>query len=207
VIHVFGDSHSREFEQIPGCVIHDMSPMTMHRVGRDHLESVDIRKENVFPGDVLIFVFGEIDMRCHIGKQRDEFNRDLNEVIQTLAGKYIQLIVRNRSFYSNLSIVCSITPPSDRGFNNLEYPFYGSLEDRIQIAKLLNGQLKSMCAQCGIEFLDVYHDHADEKGVLRVELSEDGVHIDRSKPALIQKRLNEILEKPLLSARCLGRMS
>jgi hypothetical protein len=73
-IHVFGDSHVSEFSNIPGCLLHYVGPITMHRIGRDGLNFLDMTSYGVQENEVAIFVFGEIDCRCHIGKQRDKQN-------------------------------------------------------------------------------------------------------------------------------------
>lgn len=91
-IYVFGDSHAsfcfRERETIVEndflTYFHEPSHtqypihitsfigVTMHRVGRDSLSFLNIKQRGVKNGDVVVYVFGEVDVRCHIGKQRDQ---------------------------------------------------------------------------------------------------------------------------------------
>lgn len=188
-IHVIGDSHSKEFRGIPHCIEHYLGPKTMYRIGKKGFEHLDF---SVRKGDALIFAFGEIDARCHIGRQRDLKQRDLDEVIYTLALHYIQKIIS--TFPNGIPIVYSVTPPTNI-VHNPDYPIYGSLEDRVAMTRRLNRTLYSLCQMFHIEFLDVYEEYSDEKGALRVELSDHNVHIDSAWNGPIQKKLFGILEK------------
>ena len=92
VINVFGDSHgsfmfSNERTQIPrnersvfsytdGKKTHKIpfsinwfGSKTMHSIGRDGLMALNLKNFGVSEGDVAVFVFGEVDARCHVGKQ------------------------------------------------------------------------------------------------------------------------------------------
>ena len=117
-IHVIGDSHSRELMFIPGCLIHYIGSVTMHRVGRDGIAGLNLKGFGVNDYDVVVFAFGEIDVRCHMGKQRDQFNRNEDEVINTLAANFLCTILQNKLEYKNLTcVVYSVTPPTDQTYN------------------------------------------------------------------------------------------
>jgi hypothetical protein len=194
-IHVFGDSHSMEFTNIPKCNIYWLGPVTMHRMGRDGLNFLNLRAMNIQEGQAVVFAFGEIDVRCHIGKQRDQGSRNLDEIIETLATKYIHAILKNRDLYNHITcIVYSVTPPID-GIINPAYPYYGSLEDRIHITQKLNARLARLCQQVGIEFLDVYEDYATTEGSLNVALSDGCVHIHGAYNQAIHQKLYKLLLK------------
>lgn len=194
-IFVFGDSHSKAFEGIFGCRVNHIGPITMHRIGRDGLQILDIRNHGVTNGAMAIFIFGEIDVRCHIGKQRDEKERDLDEIIDTLAQNYIRTILENYSLYESLHIVvCSVTPPSDFAFNP-DYPRYGLIEERTLISQKLNKALATLCNAYNIEFLDVYDHYAAPDGSLRFEISDRNVHIRADCNQEIREKLWEIAKK------------
>jgi lysophospholipase L1-like esterase len=168
----------------------------MHHVSLDGLMAVDITKYGVKSGDAVIFAFGEIDVRCHIGKQRDLKNRDLDEIIQALAQNYLKAIAQNCTGFPHIiPIVYSITPPTDV-VNNPDFPSYGELKDRVNITKRLNALLKSLCCTFQIKFLDVYDDYADENGALRAQLSDGNVHINHASNEYIRRKLYQILYDP-----------
>lgn len=188
-LYVVGDSHVRPFKGIMGGAINHLGPITMHRVGRDGLRIVDLHAMGVREETVVVYVFGEIDVRCHIGKQRDVKGRDLDEVIQTLVENYLRTISQNRSRYQNqVPIVCSVTPPTDVTYNP-EFPYWGTLSDRIEITQKLNEELRHMCKAYGVLFLDIYSHYADSQGSLHSALSDGNVHIDAQHNGFIRDSL------------------
>lgn len=197
-IHVIGDSHTKEFAQVQGCIIHWIGPVTMHRIGRDGISFLNLKNLGIQENQIAIFSFGEIDVRCHIGKQCDHYNRSLDEIIETLVQNYIQTVLLNRQLYHNLTcIIYSVTPPTgpdSQTFNYL-YPHYGSLEDRINISKKLNTRLSSACKDTGVPFLNVYDDYALDDGSLNPALSDGNVHINDSLNIPIVQKLAQILEE------------
>lgn len=140
-IHVVGDSHAvfcftgkksgniNDFSYKDHTVqfsINWLGPITMHRIGRDGLSFLNITQFNVIENDIMIFVFGEIDVRCHIGKQRDFGGRNMDEILQCLVKNYCETIIKNRSLYQTVHcVVVNVVPPSDNGFNP-EFPHYGT---------------------------------------------------------------------------------
>ena len=195
LIHVFGDSHSLEFSLIPNCEVHHLGPITMHRIGRDGLNFLNLTKYSITNEKVVIFAFGEIDVRCHIGKIRDKSGKSLDRLIETLVNKYIYTILLNKTLYKNITcIVYSVTPPTDAEYN-IQYPRYGTLADRINISKKLNAKLADVCSRWGIAFLDVYDHYANADGSLNGSLSDGGVHINSAYYQAIYEKLCEILLK------------
>ena len=192
-IYVIGDSHSFEFEGIPNCIICYIGPRTMHRIGRDGLSILDFRTFNIQESDVVVLVFGEIDVRCHIGKQRDEAKRDIDEIIDALIKNYFRSIMTNISFYKNLSVfVYTVTPPRDYG-DSLEFPIYGTITDRICILKRLNEKLKKTAQEFNIEVIDVFDDFADLEGKLFPALSDGTVHISSRCNQPIRKQIEKFI--------------
>ena len=193
-IHVIGDSHVREFTGIPGCVLHHLGPILMHRIGRDGLKAVNLVNLGVQEGDTAVYATGEIDIRCHVLKQRDMKGRLLEEILDGLADRYIQTILSNRQQYRSLHcIVYNVIPPLRSGAFNPEYPVYGSIEDRVAAAKLLNAILKQKCEEQGIAFLDVYDAYSEGDGSLSVPYSDGNVHIHSNFNIPIQQRLRELV--------------
>lgn len=208
-IHVYGDSHAYssftvaepkqtytlDVQRVVGqkrvcahVIIHYIGPVTMHRIGRDGIRDLTGIKE----GDVVVFVFGEIDVRCHIGKQRDRGKRELDEVITSLVQNYTEAIFNFKKQHLNLMcIVFMIVPPTDSAYNP-QYPFYGMLEDRVNITKKMNQVLRRHCVKYGFEFLDVYDTYADSQGALLLECAEN-VHIHPKYNEPVKDKLMSIL--------------
>lgn len=214
-IHVIGDSHSsycftnifpvktkkehslfhslKTAKQKIPFVIHWMGPMTMHRVGRDGMNAINIKSMGILPQDIVVFVFGEIDVRCHIEKQSVLQNRPWEEIVDELSCRYIQTILENQKQQgSHQCVVCAVVPPTDRAFNK-NFPFYGSLETRVAITQTLNRKLHDLCMQNGLILLDLYAGFHTENGDLKMELS-DGVHISHRVNTGIKNRLIELIK-------------
>lgn len=225
IIHVFGDSHAsfcfsnqkilQEFErssfrhthenktyEIP-FIIHWLGPRTMHRIGRDGLSGFNIFHYGVTEEDIAVFIFGEIDVRVHIGKQKDHMKRDLDEVIKTLTSNYIHTIIDNKNLFNNVTfIIMSVMPPAPNHVSDSkEYPVYGDVQDRVLIAKKINTQLEALAFKNGFLFLDIYPLYADAQGILREELSDGGVHAAMNSNSLVKNALFKLTEEHAILMR------
>lgn len=210
-IHVFGDSHAlyafsdkgtpshhlRIGAQRYPLHVHWLGPRTMHGFGARGTKLLDITTYDVHENDCVVFVFGEIDVRCHIGRLRDQTDRSEDEIIATLVNAYLKSILLNRSFYHHLTcIIMEIVPPADWCYNP-EFPFYGSLADRIHITQKLNSALARAAQQAGISILQVYHLLSTPEGYLNKELSDNCVHVGYGHNYLIKQELVKLI-MPLL---------
>lgn len=186
-IHVFGDSHSRLYSS-PYlsnyiCNVYYVGPITMYRVGRDNLtvdKLKELSKENYkvylpkakpeykhmkYPendiinnNDLIIYVFGEIDIRNHYVKQIEKL-REPDEILHSLVDNYINTILLNKEKYNVKYGIQSVTPPVDE--KNLlaeslkEYPIYGNIDIRINATNEINKLLKQKCEENNILFIDI----------------------------------------------------
>lgn len=216
IVHTFGDSHgsfffSNDRTMIPRNEqshfnylnntylqkiefrINWFGSKTMHSIGRDGLNALNIQNYNVTENDVALFVFGEIDARCHIGKQRDLNNRDLEEIIETLAHTFMETLQKNRSLFKNIYIVVvSVIPPTNNAYNE-SYPYHGSLNDRALITQKLNNKLKQLCDAYSFGFLDIYSQYTNTEGILDNNRSDGVVHINPQENDVIKKQLIDLL--------------
>lgn len=218
IVHVFGDSHAifcfsnntkDLYSNNQASRIHEfaneqsgykdfrfhinwLGPVTMHRVGRDGLSFLDISRFNVNPNDIAVFVFGEIDVRCHICKQRDVQHKTVDEIIDLLVLKYIKTVNDNKNMVRNLQcIVLNVIPPAE--FFNPSFPSYGSLEDRIDCTIKLNKKLSEECSNNNIKFLNTFDYFATQKGDLSRFLSDGTVHIAMYNNGIIKDKLLKLI--------------
>ena len=95
MIYVYGDSHAyipfvtlklnhNNFHQ-PG--------ITMFKIGRDN-KIVNHHNNHNSKENIFVLIYGEIDCRCHIGKQV-KLGRTEDEIIDDLVNKYFQTIKLN----------------------------------------------------------------------------------------------------------------
>jgi hypothetical protein len=154
----------------------------MHRIGRDSPSLDDLKvmskkyyseylpkakkeythmkypsDDKIEQNDVVIFVFGEIDIRNHYAKQIEK-GRNQHEILGSLVNGYIEAILQDKSKYNNVKFgVQSVNPPVDE--KNLkesikEYPIEGTIQQRIEATQLINRLLKEKCEQNNLLFID-----------------------------------------------------
>jgi len=173
--------------------LHWIGPRTMHRVGRDGLSFLNVKALSVKEDDYVVFVFGEIDVRCHIGKQSHQQQQPYQDIISKLVNNYIATIMRNKEQYTHLScIVFGVVPPTDQNFNP-DYPIYGSLVERIAITQCLNAELNKACLARGLIFFNVYDAYGTPLGDFDKKFSDNLVHIGIAHNELVRQRLVEVL--------------
>jgi len=231
-IHIFGDSHSRIYSS-PYlsnyiCSVYYTGPITMHRIGRDKptLQQLkDMSKtyyneylpkakmeyqhmqypasDEIKPNDIVIFVFGEIDIRNHYAKQIEK-GRNPKDVLEGLVNAYIETVLQNREKTANVKFgVQSINPPVDE--KNLkesikEYPIQGTIEQRIEATQQINTLLKQRCQENNLLFIDTatYYQNDDspfpKNGVnsecklyeLDARIKDNNVHVHIENPEGIE---------------------
>ena len=134
MIFLFGDSHCKTNFQnlrLPHRNLYRFS-LTMNRIGRD---GIFFQNAGVKPGDIVILQFGEVDCRCHIGKQISIHGRLENEVVDTLANSFVAAILLNPVIKQTRCIISCVTPPIDQEFYEKkngpithDFPFVGTNE-------------------------------------------------------------------------------
>ena len=194
MIHAIGDSHAvATFAGISGVATYHVGPVTMHRVGRPEEPLLPAVVAGLPLGqfDVLILCFGEIDVRCHIGRQLDRSGSTLEFVVHELVNRYLAMattLVINDVLMAVLAVVPPV--PADHAVNP-NFPVVGTNEERVEYTRALNRYLAEQCALRGVLFVDVYTPYCDEHGMLRPELSDGSVHIGDT--SLVRNALADLL--------------
>lgn len=101
----------------------------------------------------------------------NDVSHDLTaDSIAQAAGKLISLI-RERSPQTKL-YVQSLFP-----INNVDYRRYKAMFGKDQVIRDVNARLQDICKEQGVTYIDVYSHLVDEKGNLRADLTNDGLHL------------------------------
>jgi hypothetical protein len=198
-IHVIGDSHAAAcFGRIGGLEVHRLGPVTMHRVGRGGAEFL-LEGVTVTGGDVLVFVFGEIDVRAHILRLCGLTGRRKEDLAAELVEAYVASMGRLGRTLSDVRIVLtSVVPPAhDHLADTKVLPVHGSLQDRIDVTRRINAALAEAAAEHGFAFLDFFDVFADRRGAMDVRLSDGSVHVAPARTEPIAARLSAIVGEPL----------
>jgi hypothetical protein len=197
MIYIFGDSHanfSMNGFDLPHVNLHQNS-VTMHRIGRDNI-IINFNSMYNIPYNTFILFYGEVDCRCHVGKQI-LLGRTLEDIVEELVGNYFRTIKNNMHTYNKI-IISSITPPvsklkyeSIHGPIRHEFPFIGSDEERVLYTKTVNAKLKQYCEKYGYIFFDTYDYYSDNNGLLIFEKSDTNSHIKENTHIL--EKIRELL--------------
>lgn len=183
MIYIFGDSHAEfNFRNLKHTNTNlRQYSVTMFRIGRDnHIINFDKNYNN--NDNTFILCYGEVDCRCHIGKQIKINDKNENEIIKNLVDTYLLTIKNNITEYKQI-ILCSITPTQNqKKYENIngpithEFPFVGTDEERIRYTEKMNLYLENKCKEYGYYFLDIYNYYSVE-GFLNFSLSDRICHI------------------------------
>ncbi len=178
-IHTIGDSHSGN--GWTGITIQHLGPILCYSFGRDKLDRCDIRNFDIKDGDSIIFCMGEIDCRCHVYKHITD-TTTYRDVIDSIIDNYFQAIQLNISTsqikLKNIGIFNVIpTIQKINTWENPEFPYLGTDEERKSFVLYFNKKLKEKCIELGYIYVDVYDKYTDENGFLRKDMSDGNVHI------------------------------
>ncbi len=173
-LHIIGDSHAAAcFGGFEGANIHAINSRTMHGVYNQNLKP---DSHGVKAGDTVVWIFGEIDIRAHALRIADETKRPVKAVICEVIDNFMEHVLRQQKRVEFTSIVSCIVPPSDLK-ENVDYPFYGTLAQRVEAARFFNSQVFITCLKNQIPFLDWSHHFELPDGSLDHTYSDQHVHI------------------------------
>ena len=181
MIHTIGDSHSYTgWQNIKDMHInmHHLGPKLCFSIGRD---GINIDGFNINDGDTVIFCLGEIDCRCHIHNHITD-TITYQDIINNIIHNYLEAIEVNIfNLQIKLKNVCiyNVVPPIQKHntFENPDYPYLGTDEDRKKYVLYFNEKLKDKCTEKDYIFFDIYDKYIDKNGFLRKDLSDGNVHI------------------------------
>lgn len=178
-IHTVGDSHSANGWS--NIISHHLGPVLCYSFGKKKLDLFDIRSFNMKDGDTLVFCLGEIDCRCHVNKHISD-TVTYQDVIDEIIVNYFETIKLHLEVAQiNLKHVCvyNVPPPIERHntWENPEFPYLGTDEERRQYALYFNSKLKEKCFENGYVFFNIYDKYADDNGYLFKSMSDNNVHI------------------------------
>jgi hypothetical protein len=145
-----------------------------------------ISEYNITEKDFIVFCFGEIDIRNHIGFQSEKQNISLNESIENCVDKYLDTI----SFFKNKGYNIHVygPPASSIGWSHNLVVDYGNVVIRNKMTLYFTEHLEKKCSQIGVPVLSIAKDMMMEDGTTNQSYIMDDIHVS-------QKAMPFILEK------------
>jgi len=184
-IHTIGDSHSSNevsgWRDCNNIISHHIGATLCYSFGKENIKRCDISNFNIKDDDSVIFCFGEIDCRCHIHKHITSL-KTYTMIIDEIVYNYINAIKININKCNvKLKNICiyNVVPTVQRHntYENPEYPYLGSDDERKKYVLYFNKCLKEKCIENNWIFFDVYISYIDNNGYLNKQLSDGNVHI------------------------------
>lgn len=193
---VIGDSHVWGYAA-PSILPIWTGPITMHRFGRDGGDVCKISEFNLDRERMkLIFNFGEIDARSHVGAQAARQGKSQFEICDVLVRRYIAAIHNITRGWPAEAIWIATTVPPHEIPPDSPHAFVNAppLLERIESSRILNACLMRHVANSPYKLLDAYNLLAGLDGSLSPGLTNDDIHIYTEKG---QSLLRSCCEKTL----------
>ena len=183
---VIGDSHAYSgwpdinIPEVSFTVVH-IGPRLMYSFGKGKWNLLS----DYLPMDVVIFCFGEIDIRCHLFNYANTLEQ-IQQKIDELVLNYMEAILVN---VKNIKIKTCVhfVPPTvkkETVKEDPEYPFVGSDIARRIAVRYMNHRLKVSCKENGFIFVNGQECYEDEEGYLNPNMSDGSVHIKETLPLM-----------------------
>jgi hypothetical protein len=176
IVHFFGDSQTNSYLTLPNSVVRLLAGITMHRVGRDRAWFMNEVAWRVGSRAMLMFVFGGVDARVHIGRVAELKGWSVAQVVDDVVERYLTAIESFRR--GREVVVLGILPPgSNEEIGRRPRPTWGTQEARAEIITFLNRTLKDGCERRKFRFVDVGAPYADGRGFMPSGVTQDGIHL------------------------------
>lgn len=206
MIHCIGDSHSAVFSGedkmqpiYPEQSNDKLKYFKSYRIGaatafqlsnKTHIIN-DIISKHVKSNDLILFCFGEVDIRAHLKKQMDLQNRSVESVVTECVDRYITTILE----YKNRGYNVIVWGPIASWHNSKPYtggPSFGSNFERNEITKEFNRYCKKLCEEHNIKFITIFHHMVTENNETIPTFLDDweGSHIhlnQQSMPLILEE--------------------
>jgi|APCry1669192269_1035402.scaffolds.fasta_scaffold10503_3 hypothetical protein len=156
MIYVIGDSHTQAFDD-NFTKIWLTAPTAYQNIKKipeidGKLSTYKIDKNN----DYLFFVFGEIDVRCHLGFIADNNGRTYEDVINECVNRYIVFLEHYINNGYKVGVWGAIPSGPDNGVQGNGSPSYKTKDERNILTKMFNDKLKKMCEEKNILFKSIF---------------------------------------------------
>lgn len=163
-----------------------LGPFTFWRLCRDGKSFIDLDKDIYYDngsskvstkcneGCRIMFVFGEIDVRCNILKfGYDNYEKTIDNMIGMI-GNYMKHY-KDRFDIHIQSIVPTIYH-SNFGNKTPLFPFVGDDNQRKEVTLYFNESLKQLCRRIGLGYFDIFDLYSDSNSMLKLDKSDNIVH-------------------------------
>jgi hypothetical protein len=156
-----------------------------------HIEEI-IKTLNIQNNDYLIFSYGEVDIRCHLGFHSTD-TYTLNNKIKECVDRYIEFILYFKKKYNNIGIWAPIASGGYNGLNGNGRPSYKTKFERNLITHSFITILEKLCIQYDIIFKSIFNELITNEGGTNDAYYADGVHLNINAQPLVINKFKDLL--------------
>ncbi len=215
-LYILGDSHVNIYRisninKYFNCSIHhtdceyssrigQFKPFLMNTITNKGKEFLSCYINNI-KNSFIMFIFGEPDVRIHIHKQINLYNRNEEEIIDTLSKNYVNFIIEICKLCDSTPIIRYILPPVDKDFWEIEiFKANGTIDERVRYTNKLNDKIKHYCYINNVLFFENINKTllTNENGSLKEEYIIGQTHYNENSIELINQEILYFLEKSLI---------
>jgi hypothetical protein len=203
MIHVIGDSHVCFFNGADGITdlypyAHSNPPFLTYRIGAalaynvckaystcGTKEAIEAIASKISASDSILLSFGEIDCRYHIKHQSVKQNTRVQNIINDCVERYITAIqpMCHKHKIGVWGPVATTHWPVENSSH--ECMVEGSHEERNEITRLFNEQLKIRSTETGVKFFSVFEQLLCPDGTTNQYYYADYIHLGKVATSLM----------------------
>ena len=156
-----------------------------------HIEEI-IKTLNIQKNDYIIFSYGEVDIRCHLGFYSPDSNM-LNKNIKECVDRYIEFLLYFKKKFGNIGVWSPIASGGYNGMNGNGRPSYKTKEERNNITNKFTILLKEECSKHKIIFKSSYDKLITNEGETIDAYYADGLHLNITAQPLVINKFKDLL--------------
>lgn len=142
---------------------------------------------NIIPQkSILLFCFGEIDIRCHLIKQSKKQSIPLSLLVEECVNRYLVFVKEVKQMGFEVILLGPI--PTTNTFDP-DYPYFGTMEERNSCTKLFNGILQKKSIQFEIDYICINKYLVDHNGQTKTEFFFDTIHLSKLSIPFVKREL------------------
>ena len=207
MIYVIGDSHSAIFTVINNKYMtpeyklvktlnfcsYRTKPFTSYNLNTkiNHIEEI-IKTLNIQKNDYLIFSYGEVDIRCHLGFYSTDTST-LNNKIKECVDRYKEFLLYFKKKYKNIGVWSPVASGGYNGINGNGRPSYKTKRERNIITSRFTILLKEACTNHEIIFKSIFNELVNNEGDTNDVYYADGIHLNINAQTLVINKFKDLL--------------
>jgi len=148
-----------------------------------------IRELDIKDEDILIFSYGEVDIRCHIGFHN---SYGVESVVNSAIENYLRFLLHFKKKY-NVGVWGPIASGADNGMQGNGRPSFKTSIERNKITKMFNNRLEERCDQHNIIFKSIFKTLLSNDRDTNTAYYVDGVHLNIHAQPLVFNEFKDLL--------------